>query len=124
MNGTTLSGALPTLLVLAGVLFGLTTVGIGVVARRKSDSQHKLHQYVLLGGIFNFLSCLSMSAILLVDASDLHSRLFLLPIMLFSGIIWGGIGALSVFQSVRFHRRWKKQINRLGDSEVKDRQHV
>jgi amino acid transporter len=120
MNNDTTLKHLPVLLVLVGTLFGLATVGIGVAACKKSDSQRELSRYVLLGSVFNFLSCISTSSILLVNIQDSRSLLILSPAMLLSGLAWSVIGALSIITSVQSHRGWKKYINRLTGDEVEE----
>lgn len=120
MSDTPMSGVLPTLLVVAGVLFGLASVGVGLAARRASASRRQLYRYVLLGSALNFLSCISMGAIMLVDISDRGPRLSFLLVLLLACLVWGGIGGLVVLQSVWSFRWWKKHINRLAVDEAKE----
>jgi hypothetical protein len=118
MDTPALSNALVELLLAAGLLFCLTTVGIGLLARSRSNSRRELSRYMLLGGISNFLSCISWSAPLLLEKATLRSLLILSPPVLVAGLVWGGIGALSVRQSVRAYRRWKKHCGHpIGDEE-------
>lgn len=107
MSDATSSSTFETLLILGGLLFGLATVVVGVVARRKTDSQHRGSPYALLGFLFNFLSCTSLETLIFI-LSDTPDFSFL-PLLLLIGLGWGLVGAASVFQSI-WSYRWSHRL--------------
>lgn len=125
MDNSKLPSVVVDSLFTAGLLLCLATVAVELLARRETDSRRGLSRYVLVGGIFNFLACISWSAPLLLEPlllekTTLRSLLMVLPQVLVAGLVWGGIGALSVRQSVRAYRRWKERRSRPTSVVEKD----
>jgi len=74
-----------------------------------------------MGGGFNFLSGINMSAYMLIDNPDFRA----LPMLLFLSLIWGLIGATVVFNSAWAPEWWRRHIDRrINDEKGEDNEYV
>jgi hypothetical protein len=116
MVGKPLSEVLQALFILAGLLFDCASIGVAITAGVKSNSWRRRFRYVLLGGILNFLFCISLGAYMLVDNPVFR----ILPVLLLLGLAWGFVGAVGVFQSLWAHEWWRRFMSRYVNHEMEE----
>jgi hypothetical protein len=117
MDDATVS-ILGRLLCLAGLLSTFAFAGTVFIAGTRSGSQHKRFRYVLLGGIFAFLSGVSISTSMLVPNPDLRA----LPILFLLSLACGVGGAFFVYYNIwstSWASKWlERHKNRLAGGEA------
>ena len=120
MTNITLLSAFQKVLIPAGLLFTFATIGVSITASMRADSWSKRCRYLLVGGGFNFLSGISMSAYMLIDNPDLRA----MPMLLFLSFVWGLIGAIAVFNSMWAPEWWRRFIDRCINDEKEKHEYV